>query len=81
MLVQSSKERVLLLPALPKEWKSGSVKGLRIVGNASVSLSWAEGKLVRCIIKADSDFDAPVYYGDRCVPVTLAAGEQTEILG
>ena len=81
MLVQSSKDRVLLLPALPEKWKSGSARGLRIVGNAAVSLAWADGKLVRCTIKADSDFKAPVYYGDKCVPVALAAGEETVIFG
>lgn len=35
----------ILLPALPKAWKSGSVKGLRLPGNRKISFAWKNGKV------------------------------------
>lgn len=45
MLVQSDGENVYLLPAVPQKWSSGSVKGLRVKGNASIDFSWENGKV------------------------------------
>jgi len=55
MLVQSNEEEIILLPALPKAWKSGSVKGLKVVGGATVDLAWEEGKLTACSITSPRD--------------------------
>lgn len=43
MLVQDRGGVVTLLPALPKEWKTGYVKGLRIKGRKAVDISWRDG--------------------------------------
>ncbi len=79
MLVQSSSERVVLLPALPKAWKDGAVRGLCLVGNAEIDLSWRDTKVSSCVITAKSDYDTTVIYGEKRLPLHLKAGERTEI--
>lgn len=48
MLVQSHDGGILTLPALPKSWKSGYVKGLKARGDIDVSFRWEmDGETVK----------------------------------
>ena len=59
MLVQShrrtadGKVLVELLPALPKEWQSGKVSGLRVRGNAALDMEWENGKVVKAHLRGE----------------------------
>lgn len=52
MLLQSQQGEIRLLPALPAEWASGSVTGLRARGGFTVDLAWADGQLTEVQLQA-----------------------------
>lgn len=76
MFVQSFGNRVLVLPALPDEWKNGSVKGLSVKGGAKVNIQWKNGKLSSLTATGKGEYE--FVYGDKEVTVTLD-GSETEI--
>ena len=51
MLLQSTPEKIEILPALPAEWKTGGIKGLRARGGFEVSIKWKDGKLAQLTVK------------------------------
>ena len=51
MLLQSHEGFINPLPALPSEWSEGSLRGFKVRGGATVSLSWKDGKLTRMRVR------------------------------
>ncbi len=76
MLVQSTMKRIVLLPALPKAWNSGSMKGIRVKGCGEVNVAWENGVLKECRIRADKGMKSCVKYKEFTEPLILNAGEE-----
>ena len=81
MLVQSGENEIILLPSLPRQWADGSVKGLRVVGNASVDLAWKDGKLVEFAIYADSEYNGTLVYGKKKILIYIEKGKSIQVNG
>ena len=52
MLMQSHRDVIHLLPALPAEWKEGAVQGLRARGGFDVDMAWSGGRATKASIRA-----------------------------
>jgi alpha-L-fucosidase 2 len=65
MLMQSHDGEILLLPALPVEWPTGAVKGLKARGNLTVDIAWENGKLKTAVIQPTTSINKQVRYGEK----------------
>ena len=75
MLAQSRSEEIELLPALPKAWPSGSVKGLRARGGFEVDVAWKEGKLAEARVRSLNGGVTHLRYGRATREVKLSKGK------
>jgi len=57
MLIQSHMGQIHLLPALPKAWSQGQVKGIRARGSFEFDIKWNKGKLTEALIRSEKGSD------------------------
>ncbi|MGH8026930.1 MAG: glycoside hydrolase family 95 protein [Pseudoxanthomonas sp.] len=79
MLLQSWGGSIFLLPALPEEWREGSVRGLKVRGAAGVDLSWKAGRLSQATLHSERGGKYNVVAGDQSLDLELEAGQARHI--
>ena len=79
MLMQSGDNKIELLPALPEQWKEGSVSGLCARGGYEVNFEWKDGKVRDCSIKAKTNSTVTLLYNGQQKTVKLKANKSQNI--
>ncbi len=77
MLAQSHMGYIHLLPALPKPWSEGHVKGMRVRGGYELDMEWKEGKLTQAVVRgvSNSPGKVEVRYGTNTCILALGMDE------
>ncbi len=64
-----------LLPALPKAWHTGSVKGLCARGGFEVDIDWKDNQLTSATVRSAAGTPCRLRYGKATRDLTIAKGE------
>jgi alpha-L-fucosidase 2 len=76
MLLQSDEDNIYLLPALPDDWPTGSVEGIRARGGFEVNLCWKNGEMTSAEIVALRERTMTIHYRGGSRTVTFKKGER-----
>jgi alpha-L-fucosidase 2 len=80
MIVQSWGGEVRLLPALPKAWPRGELRGVRVHGGIELDLAWDEGRPTRLLLRGRPHDSVKLRHGNRLIPLTLDAAGRGRIV-
>lgn len=81
MLIQSHKDYVELLPALPETWRSGSVRGLCARGGFVFDFVWEEGEICEIWIMAVEEKECEVHFNGEVKKFLCSKGEKKRVYG
>jgi len=76
LLMQSHEAFIRILPALPENWKTGNITGLKARGNIEVDIEWKEGKLKKVGFLSKLNRIKKIKYKDALVEITLPKNEK-----
>ena len=79
MLLQSHEGFINVLPALPAEWKDGTLKGFKVRGGATVDLTWKDGRPVEMTITGGWQDTVTIVYKDKVTTLNLEKGKTRTI--
>jgi alpha-L-fucosidase 2 len=79
MLLQCVDGEIELLPALPRAWATGSVRGLRARGGFEVDIAWRDGELVSAQLRGAAGGVAKVRYRDKVRSVRVGKGRSVDL--
>ncbi|MBZ5855593.1 glycoside hydrolase family 95 protein [Flavihumibacter profundi] len=79
MLLQSHKGSIRLLPALPKAWPEGEVKGLVARGGYVINMKWKDGHLQHATISSKPGGETTILFEALERKINLKPGEMIEM--
>ncbi len=74
MLIQSHRNEIEVLPALPAAWANGSVRGLCARGAAVLDFSWHDGSLTSVTVHAGKPGNIKLRYRQIAIELDAAPG-------
>ena len=80
MLMQSTPESITLLPALPEQWKDGSVKGICARGGFVVDMEWKDGRVISLTLMARTDAKTKLFVNGKTLNVKMKKGEKKTLI-
>ncbi len=83
MILQSHVEEdgvnvLQLLPAIPRAWANGEVRGLRARGGFEMNISWKDGLLSKCEVRSLAGNDLKMSYQGKTGSMPTKAGKTYE---
>jgi len=79
MLIQSHTDEIELLPAIPRAWENGQVKGLMARGNIQVDLQWQNNKLSQITLLSKWPNECKIRYQNKSTTVSLPPGTPVKL--
>jgi alpha-L-fucosidase 2 len=76
MLIQSQNGIIRLLPALPKEWERGEVKGICARGGFIIDMKWMNGKIKNAKVYSKYGGKCSIYYNGIEQHISLNPGQK-----
>ena len=70
---------ITLLPALPTEWKDGSIEGICARGGFTVNMSWKDSQVQEASIYSQQGGNATIYYNNKEKTINFKKGKWTKI--
>jgi len=75
MILQSSVDKLILLPALPEQWSQGSIKGVGTRCGVTADMKWDKGVPQKLHLKAHRTGKLTVLYKDQSWEIETTAGQ------
>lgn len=80
MLMQSSTNKIVLLPALPESWADGKVQGICARGGFVVDMEWKNREVVSLIVSSLKGGRTEICFNGVSKKVVFKAGEKKRLL-
>ena len=80
MLMQSSTNKIVLLPALPESWADGRVQGICARGGFVVDMEWKNREVVSLIVSSLKGGRTEICFNGVSKKVVFKAGERKRLL-
>ena len=68
------------LPALPKAWAQGEVKGICARGGIEADFTWKDGKVTTATLRSKNDQTVKVNINGKQLTIQLKAGRTTKVI-
>lgn len=79
MLVQSWGGAIFLLPALPANWRSGELRGIKVRNAATLDVAWRDGRLRSAELRSERGGEYEVVLGAQSLRIALQAGQAARL--